>query len=372
MNIAYITLDSIAEGVGTSQVKKLVLKLNSAGNQVTLISFEKQTPSEQLISEMKDAGVAWHPVPFGKFGTFNGVIRILRLKNRIHRLRDVDLFHCRSDLTTFACVTPFKIKPVLWDVRSLWADQKTMVDSYQNGFVKLILKYIERRCAHKSNAVNMLTHQTVEILEKRNKSVPRIRSVIPTCVDLELFRFQPKKSFTHKCLLSGTINDFYDVELISEFINVAWEQHKVSTTWLRPIETLQNFCFPGIAEVATASHQDMPGLVAEHDFGLILCKRDETPALLASSPTKAAEFLATGRPLVVSPKIGDLSQLIEENKVGVVIRDRSEVKAKLDELLQLIADHELPQRCRSVAEKYYDLDNGVQSYNRIYGEMLRS
>ena len=145
MNIAYITLDSIAEGVGTSQVKNLVLKLRSSGTGVTLVSFEKLKPSESLISEMEDAGIAWHPIPFGKFGTFNGIIRILRLKRRIHLLKGVDLFHCRSDLTTFACVTPFKTKPVLWDVRSLWADQKTMVDKNQNRFVKLALKYIEYR-----------------------------------------------------------------------------------------------------------------------------------------------------------------------------------------------------------------------------------
>ena len=370
MNIAYITFDSITEGVGTSQVKNLVLKLKSLDFNVTLISFEKTAPSQSLVLELQSAGVIWRPLKFGKFGMPYGALRMLRLKWRILFLRDIDLYHCRSDLATYACLSPFKQRPVLWDVRSLWADQKSVIDNKQNRIVGATLRYIEKKCATKASAVNLLTQRSVWVLESRNGTIPSIRSVIPTSVDLNLFEFQAQSDSISNCLLSGTINDFYDVDLISEFIEIALREFNIHTTWVRPIETLQEFQFPKIWRTVTAQHHEMPMIVAAHSFGLILCKNTEVVPLSASSPTKAAEFLATGRPLVVSPNIGDLSQLILDNQIGVVLEGSSQVAEKIKELLELSSDEGLAQRCRDVAEKFYDLENAVVSYKNVYRKML--
>ena len=365
-----MTFDSIAEGVGTSQVKNLVLKLKSPGTNVTLISFEKTSPSDGLLLEMQTAGITWRPLKFGKFGTLYGVLRVLRLKWRILFLQNIDLYHCRSDLAAYACLTIFKSRPVLWDVRSLWADQKSVIDHEHKKFVNATLRHIEKKCASRASAVNLLTQRSIAILESRNGAIPSIRSVIPTCVDLTLFEFQPKSTSISNCLLSGTINDFYDVDLISEFVDTAASEFNIYTTWVRPIETRQQFQFPEILKTVTAQHHEMPTIVAAHSFGLILCKSSEVVALSASSPTKAAEFLATGRPLVVSPNIGDLSQLILDNQIGVVLGKSSEVSEKIRELMKLNTDVGLPQRCRDVAERYYDLENAVLSYKEVYRKIL--
>jgi hypothetical protein len=370
LNIAYLTFDSIAEGVGTSQVKNLVLKLKSPDLNVTLVSFEKTAPSKTLRVEMQTAGITWYPLKFGKFGMVFGALRILRLKWRILFLQNIDLYHCRSDLATYACLSTFKSRPVLWDVRSLWADQKSVVDGKQKKFVNAILRYIEKKCASRASAVNLLTQRSIAVLESRNGAIPSIRSVIPTCVDLNLFEFQPKSTSSSDCLLSGTISDFYDVDLISEFVEIALREYNIDTTWVRPMETLQQFQFTEIRRTITAQHHEMPRIVAAHSFGLILCKRSEAEALSASSPTKAAEFLATGRPLVVSPNIGDLSHLIIEHKVGVVLEESSEVSEKIKELISLNSDGGLAQRCRYVAETYYDLEKAVLSYKEVYRKIL--
>jgi glycosyltransferase involved in cell wall biosynthesis len=365
-----VTLDSIAEGVGTSQIKNLVLKLNSLGIKITLVSFEKTPPSHNLIEEMQSAGIKWHPLKFGRFGTIYGVLRVLRLKWKICFLREVDLYHCRSDLAAFACLTAFKTRPVLWDVRSFWADQKSVIDDKNSRFMNAILRYIEKKCAHNARAVNLLTNRSIEVLKSRNGIIPSICSVIPTCVDLSLFNLRPKNSLNLKCLLSGTINDFYDIDLISSFIQTAMIEFQIKTTWVRPIESQQCFEFPEIWEMSTALYHEMPSIVADHSFGLILCKSNEISTLSASSPTKAAEFLATGRPLLVSPNIGDLSQLIVDNRVGVVLDKSTAISRTIKELIELISDPGLPQRCRDVAEMYYDLEKASISYKDVYEEML--
>jgi glycosyltransferase involved in cell wall biosynthesis len=84
-------------------------------------------------------------------------------------------------------------------------------------------------------------------------------------------------------------------------------------------------------------------------------------------PTRLGEFLACGVPCV-SNDAADLRKLIEDEKVGVVIRDltpaaHAEAAARL---LELLTDRELRHRCVQVARKYFSVVDGAREYDRIY------
>ena len=88
-------------------------------------------------------------------------------------------------------------------------------------------------------------------------------------------------------------------------------------------------------------------------------------------PTKIAEFLASGRPIVVSKGIGDMDCFLKEFKAGVIIdTENDSLLAKARELLDLLTDPETPKQCRALAEKYFNIESGMSTYIKTYNQIL--
>ena len=128
-DVSYITVDSIAEGVGASQIQPLIYKLSQKGLKVHLTSYEKFHPSEELKSKMTSCGAVWSYREFKTEGFLGGLKRIDEITKIIP---DASLVHARSDIPAVAAIYA-KIAPVLWDVRSLWSDQRAFLE---DSFVK--------------------------------------------------------------------------------------------------------------------------------------------------------------------------------------------------------------------------------------------
>ena len=58
-DVTYLSVDSIQEGVGSSQITPLILGLAEKGKAVCLITFEKIVPSKELVEMFSRAGVIW-------------------------------------------------------------------------------------------------------------------------------------------------------------------------------------------------------------------------------------------------------------------------------------------------------------------------
>ena len=122
-DLTYLTIDSLSEGVGSSQITPLVSRLSATGLKINLISYEKSQPSTQLLDYFKSIGVEWNSRSFGSNGFIAGIGRLNNLRREIPR---TNLIHARSDIPAVAGIASGEA-PVLWDVRSPWADQKGMM-----------------------------------------------------------------------------------------------------------------------------------------------------------------------------------------------------------------------------------------------------
>jgi len=118
-DLTYVTIDSLTEGVGSSQVTPLISRLGRSGLKINLISYEKSNPSTALLDYFNSIGVEWNPRPFGSNGLIGGVERLDNLRREIPI---TNLIHARSDIPAVSGIASHQA-PVLWDVRSLWADQ---------------------------------------------------------------------------------------------------------------------------------------------------------------------------------------------------------------------------------------------------------
>ncbi len=370
LRILYVTFDSIAEGVGASQVKVLVNCLRKNQKCLTLISFEKHAPTDSLLDQMKIAGIKWFPMNFGRSGLMGSLFRVLKMYIKIISLSRFDVIHARSELATFtALMTPTRT-PVIWDMRSFWSDQKFIIDGKRSRVVSYFLRLIEKICASKSAGLNTLTTACIPVLVNRNSKLPIYRTVIPTSVDTERFKNGSDGLGRMSCLLSGTLNDFYDLELLDQFITVAKLDFQIDTTWARPTETNQTYNFRYLRTLTQVSFEEMPNFISKFGFGLILCKSTNENSLLASSPTKAAEFLSMGLPIIVSPGIGDLSNLVVERDIGLILDSENHINSVISKLFRLFEDPNLSERCRNTAIEIYSLDKAVKKYLELYSSIL--
>jgi glycosyltransferase involved in cell wall biosynthesis len=91
-----------------------------------------------------------------------------------------------------------------------------------------------------------------------------------------------------------------------------------------------------------------------------------------SCPTKLAESLACGVPVVINSGIGDTDSFVKDNKVGVVIDSFAPevLKDGVSRLIKLLKDGiVLEKRCRKLAEDEFSLEKGVDTYRRIYNQV---
>ena len=85
-----------------------------------------------------------------------------------------------------------------------------------------------------------------------------------------------------------------------------------------------------------------------------------------------AEVLGCGRPVVANPEVGDVEQVVRQNRVGVLARgsNSTEMDACVAELLVLLKDSQLASRCRRTAEQLFSLESGTAAYRQLYAQIL--
>jgi glycosyltransferase involved in cell wall biosynthesis len=89
-----------------------------------------------------------------------------------------------------------------------------------------------------------------------------------------------------------------------------------------------------------------------------------------SSPTKIAEYLACGLPVIVNAGVGDLAAFVEQEGVGVVLRtfEEDELERGARFLAGLLEEPgRIRERCVATARRLFDLESvGVERYHALY------
>ncbi|HZB79354.1 MAG TPA: glycosyltransferase [Actinomycetota bacterium] len=366
--VAYLTFDSLAEGVGRSQVLPYVERFVERGVDVELHTMEKAPPRDDIVRRLNRAGVRWKSHPFGRHGPLGGAARVAR---GVQMVRGASLVHARSDLPA-ASVLLARCPRWVWDVRSLWADQRIALGALRPGSTEdRALRRIERGAARRSSAIVTLTAGAIEVLKARHGTDVAVKAVVvPTCVDLRLFAPAPiPEEEPIRLVFSGTLNRFYDVPLMLRLAQFVRRRRPTQVRVVTPGPTSwePQLATAGVERVAGSS-TDMADHVSRSHAGLSVCRPDAGVSLRAAAPTKLAEFLAGGRPVIVNRGLGDMDDVIERFRCGVVVRgstddDLEEAAAGLE---ALIDDPQTPRRCREAAEAHFDLDKGVDRLVAIY------
>jgi hypothetical protein len=217
----------------------------------------------------------------------------------------------------------------------------------------------------------VLTHHAAEALRRRRPSLTALR-VIPTCADISVFRPRTQDQKPEFGLAyNGSLGTWYMATEMVAFARSAAGIVPGPTLFLTPEpEGVRRLgATPDWAETRTVE----PGAVAEwlrRASALFFFIRP-IPSKRASCPTKLAEGLATGLPVVCNRGIGDLDDIVEREGVGVFVDGFSEAaySVAVRRLARLLEDPGLSERCRRLAETRYSVELGVDAYRLLYDEL---
>lgn len=389
----YVTRNGLLEPLGQSQVMSYLLGL-SIDHKITLITCEKAddwTDSARMAqarAECAAHGIRWKPQRFrARPKLISPAVGLLSVTWRAWgavKRGDAQLIHARSYLPAAVAWTVWKFKgtPFIFDMRALWPEELITAGRMRRGSgLHRALQWLERICLRDAAAVVSLTEAAVEHLKQQyphELACQRVR-VIPTCADLDRFTppVETPQAHVHGCI--GTVlSGWFRLDWLTawfravarknpkaEFEVVTRDDADEVRTRLDPEGTLPNL------SIYACAPEQMHEAIRRQVASVMFYAGGEVSEL-GRSPTRMAEILGCGIPVVANDGVGDVGRIVRDYRVGVIVADSSDsaMDAAVEELAQLRADPELPARCRRAAEEVFSLKGGTEAYRALYGEIL--
>ena len=384
VRIIYVSYDGALDPLGASQVVPYLLGLGARGVAITLLSFEKPArwgqvaARDEMQRQLGACGIRWRRLGYHRRPRLAATLLDVIIGSRtiIHEVSRVPpaLIHCRGDLATLMgrwARLPSTI-PILYDVRGFFADERVESGSWRRGGVlDLAVRRTEAANLRRADGVVVLTRRAAETLSRRRPSLPSLR-VIPTCADVSVFKPRtPGQKPEFGLVYSGSLGTWYMLEEMVAFARFAAAALPGPPLFLtpQPQEVRRLGPTPEWAEIRTVE----PGAVPEwlrRASALFFFSRGKASDR-ARCPTKFAEGLATGLPVVCNRGIGDLDDIVEREGVGVLVDGFSETEFSdaARRLRRLLEDPGLSERCRRLAETRYSVELGVDAYRQLYDEL---
>jgi glycosyltransferase involved in cell wall biosynthesis len=393
--------------LGQTQVLPYLKQLSEVGVEFTLLSFERAVAytragrerCRQLQQELAPHRIDWHWLPYHKTpslpATAYDVFAGYRLARRLVRDRRIELVHARSHIpATIALRLKSRLgTKMIFDVRGLLADEYVDANHWRKDSVPYRLtKNAERRALSAADGVVTLTQKIWDVIKDweslRDRNVRH--AVVPCCADLELFRFDAAARVARRSELdmedrfvlvySGSIDGWYLTEEMCDFFVTLRERNpNAFFLWLtngnreriKKLMTARGFATKDFS-ILSALPADVPSYLSAADAGLAFIKPCFSKQ--ASSPTKYAEYLGCGLPLVINTGVGDSDAFIDDENVGVLVRkfDPEEYARAAAALEAMSSDVEQTRdRAREVAERLLDVRRvGRERYVELYEQVL--
>jgi len=392
----------MTDPLGQSQVLPYLTYLSGKGYNITLLSAEKKAHFEAhkqtIFKLVEEHNIDWHYVQYTSkppvISTLWDIYKLKRKAYKLHRQKNFKLIHCRSYIAALIGLSfkkKFKI-PFIFDMRGFWADERVdgKIWNLKNPVFKMVFNYFKRKekeFINNADHIISLTQKGKDILNTWQSRInPTPVSVIPCCVDTELFspeklNQEKIKAFQHQLNISeetkiisylGSLGTWYMADEMMDFFKLLSAQKPdfkfMFITYDKPEEIMTLATQYGVARdkivVVKASRDEVPLLISMSCVSLFFIK--PVFSKKASSPTKQAEVLSMGLPIICNDGIGDTSEIITGTNSGIVIRafNRAayqEAVNQIDNIIQISKD-----TIRKAAVDLFSLESGGERYNAIY------
>lgn len=394
LNVLYISYDGATDPLGQSQVIPYLKKLALYNVKYFLVTYDKifnrnKVEFSSLSNELEAMGIHWISLKYHKnpriiakiydicFGVF--ICSTLIIKHKIK------IVHGRSFVGAFIGMVLKKVFRVkfLLDYRGLWADERVDGNLWpRGGLLYKLSKFIEKLLLLSAQEIVVLTNKAKDIISSFSYLRDRKLAieVIPTCVDLDRFQYRNdgfalKQMNKINLVYLGSLGTWYMLdEMIDFFVELCNDFTCSHFSLITPTsekiieEAMQRKGVLGSSySVNNVSYDKVPEMISAADLSIIFIK--PLFSKMSSCPTKFGESLACGIPVIINYGIGDCDEIVQSNKVGVLVKDfnTQAYRSAIDALKNIVNNRkEFSNNCRLAAESLFSLEKGVEAYYKIY------
>ena len=398
----YITNLGLLDNLARTQVLPYLEGLAKNGVVVKVLSYEKKEKVKNtaalkaLREKLNDNGIKWEYLIYHRrwgniWDVLAGMMRSLRIAGK----EKIDILHARASIPILIAWPIAKLlrRKVIYDRRGTMAgdfvddvNEKNLFSfSVVSGAVNALENFIMRR----SDAVIVLSERALGLL-KSDARLSKTRSAlesIPCCVDLSRFNKDRganmggpsfKDKFT-VCYL-GSLGTCYLLKEMACFYK-ALKKARGDAFFLIISHTERGHIDEVLAgeglrpdvdySIMSLEPDEVGQYLSQTKFGIMFIKPVECK--VGSSPTKFAESLAAGIPVIVNKGIGDTEDIIGERKVGVIVEgfDPASFEKAIREISDLLKTEGLKDRCVKTAIERFSLDLGIERYVNVYKKIIR-
>lgn len=405
-HILFISYDGLTDPLGQSQILPYLKGLTTFGYRFTILSSEKPERYEKLkneiLTQISGYPIKWEPLTYHKSPPVLSAIYDLenmkRKAKKIHRKDRIDMVHTRSGTPALAGLwlkKKFGIR-FLNDVRDFYADSR--VDSGQwrenNLVYNKIYKYFkarERDEISQSDGLVCLTNKAETIIRSQSSyQEDKPISVIPCSVDMNHFNpyhidwglrdyYSEKFNFTEEDIVFsylGSIGTWYLTDDLAEmFKEILSHVPTAKFLFISPDtpKDIQDICqkkeIPlDRVTVVSASRKEVPTLLSLSSYSAFFIKSCYSKQ--ASSPTKLGEIMAMGIPVITNDGVGDVTEVVEKYRAGIVLRDLC--GSEYQRVAKSISNGTIfpGNAIRYGAIDYFSLDSAIEKYKEMYQSIL--
>lgn len=406
MRALYVSQNGMLENLGQSQVLPYLRGLAARDIAIDLLSYELPDADrgeiEALRRALRGQNITWTPLQRrrdprltvkisesarGVLGAFGTALA-----------RRPDIVHGRSYFPTAICDVVATVVPrakLLFDCRGMIGDEYVDAGYWTEERIEYrLVKRYESRAFRRAEGVVVLTKALERWIAEQGWFGSRTRvAAIPCCVDMERFRFdlgararlRPELGIDDRLVLvyAGSLGSWYREPQLARFAGILKRRAERRIAFLvltpsPPEELVGLLEAEGLSRdeivVRRARPQEMSGYLSAGDIGLSFIMSCFSKK--GSSPTKVAEYLACGLPVVLNGDIGDQAELAADAEACVVLDGfaDAELEDAADRALAL-AQRPLTERVaasRRVAEDRFGLEKvGVARYEELYRALGR-
>jgi glycosyltransferase involved in cell wall biosynthesis len=278
---------------------------------------------------------------------------------------------------------------ILFDIRGFFPEEYTDAGIWpENGVLYRSAKFIERWLFKQADGFVVLTERARQILfpessETGSDKQGRPVEVIPCCVDLSRFngvngttrsRIRETLGINGRYVMAyvGALGGWYMTNETVDFFGLLKEKRPDAFALILT-QSKREMIEPLLQERGFSANDYLITKVPPRDIPEYLSAADASISFIkncyskqASSPTKNAEYLACGLPIIANAGIGDTDLQINGNRIGAIVnafsdQDFAEAITAIENLGDVSDD------CRKTASELFDLERvGGQRYRRIY------
>lgn len=405
--ILFISYDGLTDPLGQSQIIPYLAGLTTYGYEFTIISCDKPDKykkNKQYVERLiTPYPISWVSIPYHKdppvLSSIFDFYQLRKKAKQLHKVEKFDMVHTRPGVPTLVALwlkKKYGIK-FLNDVRGFWADER--VDggmwNLKNPVFKKIYNFFKKHeyeCIERAEHTTCLTHHAKTEMHswKNISNQPIPIEVIPCSVDMDLFdpnkidqglkiKLQEELNISNDDLIVsylGSIGGWYLTDEMMQFCSVLLNKiPKIKFLFISPhrhevIEAAAKKYGipPETIIVKSGARHEVPILLSFSSYSIFFIK--PCYSKISSSPTKHAEIMAMGIPIITNSGVGDVEQITTKYNAGIVIK---ELKIKeYEEAANEIANGKQFNKDEIIAgaREYYDLDLAIQKYLSVYKKIL--